>query len=94
MNLRGGSEADPWYAAEVRATTRRGIDFYDVPISPVRRPRAASCLILLDLLGRCRYPLLIHCKSGSDRTGLLSGLYLMDRLGQPPDLALGAFSLW
>src|SRR5262249_6355598 len=49
--------------------------------------------ILLDLLDRCRYPLLIHCKSGSDRTGLVSGLYLMARLGEPPDRALRAFSM-
>jgi len=93
LNLRGGSQADSWYAAEVRATRERGVDFYDLSISATRRPRRRELLILLDLFERCRYPLLIHCKSGSDRTGLATALYLMSRQGESPDRALRAFSL-
>ena len=93
LNLRGGSEADGWYAAELRASRQRGIDFYDVPLSPVRRPTRQELLAVLDVLERCRYPLLIHCKSGADRTGLVSGLYLMARRGESPEQALGAFSI-
>jgi len=93
LNLRGGSPADSWYAAEVRATSEQGVDFYDLSLSATRRPRRHELLILLDLFERCRYPLLIHCKSGSDRTGLATALYLMSRRGESPDLALRAFSL-
>jgi protein tyrosine/serine phosphatase len=93
LNLRGGSEADPWYKDEVLVTRRRGVDFYDIPLSAVRRPWRRELLVLLDLLDRCRYPLLIHCKSGSDRTGLVSGLYLMLRRGEPPERALRTFSI-
>jgi protein tyrosine phosphatase (PTP) superfamily phosphohydrolase (DUF442 family) len=93
LNLRGGSEADPWYAAEVRATRDLGVDFYDLPLSATQRPSRRELLVLLDLFGRCRYPLLIHCKSGSDRTGLATGLYLMVARGVTPQEALGAFSL-
>jgi protein tyrosine phosphatase (PTP) superfamily phosphohydrolase (DUF442 family) len=93
LNLRGGSHRDDWYAAEVRATHERGIDFYDLPLSAIRRPRRRELLILLDLFERCRYPLLIHCKSGSDRTGLAAALYRMTRRDEPPDRAMEAFSL-
>lgn len=93
VNLRGGDEADPWYVAEVEATRRAGVDFYDLPMSAVRRPTRRELLVLLDLLSRCKYPLLIHCKSGSDRTGLLAGLYLMAHKGIGPDRAEAAFSL-
>jgi hypothetical protein len=48
---------------------------------------------MIDFLERCDYPLLIHCKSGADRTGLASALYLMVRRGESPERALGAFSL-
>jgi hypothetical protein len=51
-------------------------------------------LAVLDVLERCKYPLLIHCKSGSDRTGLVSGLYLMTRRGIDPGRAEDAFSLY
>ncbi|MFO0959764.1 MAG: tyrosine-protein phosphatase [Isosphaeraceae bacterium] len=90
LNLRGGWMGDPWYAAEVEQV---GVDVYDYRISATERPKRRELLALLDLFGRCRYPLLIHCKSGSDRTGLASGLYLMDRRGMPPDEARRALSL-
>jgi hypothetical protein len=93
LNLRGGSPADPFYAEEVRVTRARGLDFYDLPMSPSRRPTRNELLTLLDLFGRCKYPLLIHCKSGSDRTGLVSALYLLACRGVGPDEAGKAFAL-
>ncbi|HEX8200218.1 MAG TPA: tyrosine-protein phosphatase [Isosphaeraceae bacterium] len=93
LNLRGGSEADAWYAAEVRAASDLGVDFYDLPLCATQRPSRRELLVLLDLFGRCRYPLLIHCKSGADRTGLASALYLMAVRGVAPRAALGAFSV-
>lgn len=94
LNLRGGSPDDPFYANEVTLVRSRRIDFYDFPMSASRRPSRRELLVLLDLFGRCRYPLLIHCKSGSDRTGLASALYLMARAGTPPAQALRSFSLY
>ncbi|MHC5543658.1 fused DSP-PTPase phosphatase/NAD kinase-like protein [Singulisphaera rosea] len=94
LNLRGGSQADSFYANEVRLVEEARIDFYDFPISATRRPTRQELLRLIDLFGRCRYPLLIHCKSGSDRTGLASGLYLMCQAGKSPKEALGAFSTY
>jgi len=93
LNLRGGSAADPWYTDEVRLTGAAGVDFYDFPMSATRRPSRAELLVLLDVFGRCRYPLLIHCKSGADRTGLATALYLMAVKSVAPERALGAFTL-
>jgi protein tyrosine phosphatase (PTP) superfamily phosphohydrolase (DUF442 family) len=93
LNLRGGSPSDWWYAAEVKAAEASGLAFYDFPLSATRRPKRSELLVLIDLLESCRYPLLIHCKSGADRTGLASALYLMVQRGQPPEQAERAFSL-
>jgi len=93
LNLRGGSKIDPWYVSEVRVAHERGVAFYDLPMSATRRPTRRELLILLDLFEHCRYPLLIHCKSGSDRTGLASALYVMARRGAWPEQAIRAFSL-
>src|SRR5262249_57216146 len=81
LNLRGGSLADTFYQEEVRVTHALGVDFYDLPMSATRRPSRRELLLLLDLFGRCRYPLLIHCKEGSDRTGLACAPYLMASRG-------------
>jgi protein tyrosine phosphatase (PTP) superfamily phosphohydrolase (DUF442 family) len=93
LNLRGGSLDDVYYAAEVRTARALGVDFYDLPMSATRRPLRRELLLLLDLFERCRYPLLIHCKSGSDRTGLATALYLLSRRSEPPERALRAFAL-
>lgn len=94
LNLRGGSENDPWYVAEVANTRKLQVDFYDLPLVATVRPTRKQLLTVLDVLDRCKYPLLIHCKSGSDRTGLVSALYLMSRKGVEPNEAEAAFSLY
>jgi hypothetical protein len=93
LNLRGGSPADWWYAAEVQTARDRNVSFHDLPLIATRRPRRRELLALIEILESCQYPLLIHCKSGADRTGLASAIYLMTRRGEPPDRARRAFSL-
>ncbi len=93
LNLRGGNTADWWYNAEVKAAESSGVAFYDFPLNATRRPSRHDLLVLIDTLRSCPYPLLIHCKSGADRTGLASAIYLMTRRGMPPEQAEGAFTL-
>jgi hypothetical protein len=93
LNLRGGSPADWWYEREVRTAHEEGVSYYDLPLSATRRPSRRELLRLIDLLERCPYPLLIHCKSGADRTGLASAVYLMVRRSVPPERALHSFSI-
>ncbi|WZP00723.1 tyrosine-protein phosphatase [Isosphaeraceae bacterium EP7] len=93
LNLRGGSRGDAWYVDEVDTTRAAGVDLYDLPMGATRRPSREELLTMVDVLERCRYPLLIHCKSGSDRTGLASALYLMVRRGVPPELASESFTV-
>ena len=92
LNLRGGNPADSWYVAELRTAQTRDLAFYDLPLSATRRPTRRELLYLIDILTHCPYPLLIHCKSGADRTGLASAIYLMTRKGEPREQAEATFS--
>jgi hypothetical protein len=93
LNLRGGSKADWWYKSEVATVKTHAISFYDLPLAATRRPTRRELLLLIDVLSSCPYPLLIHCKSGADRTGLASALYLMVKRDQSPEMAEKAFAL-
>ena len=93
LNLRGGGSNDPFYAHEVRAAAAASVEFWDVPLGATRRPSRDELLRVLRVFEVCRYPLLIHCKWGSDRTGLVSALYRMDQLGEPPQAAARALTL-
>jgi protein tyrosine phosphatase (PTP) superfamily phosphohydrolase (DUF442 family) len=93
LNLRGGSEDDEFYRTEVGIAERLDLDLYDLPMSATRRPSRRELLRLLDVFDHCRYPVLIHCKSGADRTGLASALYRLQVQGEDPGGAEGSFSL-
>ncbi len=92
LNLRGGDFTDWWYRAEVETANAGAVAYYDLPLSATRRPSRRDLLMLIDVLERCRYPLLIHCKSGADRTGLASALYRIVKRGESPVQAATAFS--
>jgi protein tyrosine phosphatase (PTP) superfamily phosphohydrolase (DUF442 family) len=93
LNLRGGKPAYDWYAQEMKIVRDHSTDYYEIPMSAQIRPRRRELLQIIDLLGRARYPMLIHCKSGADRTGLGVALYHMIVRKEPPQTALAGFSI-
>jgi protein tyrosine phosphatase (PTP) superfamily phosphohydrolase (DUF442 family) len=94
LNLRGGSPKHDYYSNEVRVAQEAGVDFYDFSMSATKRPKRSDLLRLIDVMTRCEYPLLIHCKSGADRTGLATAIYRMVVLKEPPEQALAAFTVY
>ena len=91
LNLRGGSAADSWYAEEITQTRDLGVDLYDLPMSRRSARHVASFSASSTSSTAAAYPLLIHCKSGSDRTGLAAALYRLYREGNPPIAPSGPF---
>jgi protein tyrosine phosphatase (PTP) superfamily phosphohydrolase (DUF442 family) len=94
LNLRGGSPRDAFYSNEVRVAKEAGVDFYDFSMSASKRPKRLELLQLIDVMNRCAYPLLIHCKAGADRTGLATAIYRMVILKEPPEKAVEAFTIY
>ncbi|MCJ8025996.1 dual specificity protein phosphatase family protein [Shinella yambaruensis] len=76
VNLRGRNERAAWYRNEVAAARSLGLTLIDFPMQADQRldPKAADELAAL--LRDAPRPILIHCRSGADRTGLASVIYL------------------
>jgi protein tyrosine phosphatase (PTP) superfamily phosphohydrolase (DUF442 family) len=81
VNLRGCCDPAPWYLEESRTTHRLGVEQMDVCLSAGRLPSPPELRRLLNILDRCAYPILLHCRRGADRTGLVSALVLLLQTG-------------
>lgn len=91
VNLRGGREFGSW-PLEREACEAHGITLVEL----VARSREAPSLDTLraaDALFRTvKTPVLVHCKSGADRAGFISALYLILKENRPASEALGQLS--
>ncbi len=76
VNLRGCSTPLDWYLDEGRVAQQHGIALEDISLSAVHLPSAAELRMLLEVLDRSEYPIYLHCRHGSDRTGLAAAIVL------------------
>ena len=77
LNLRGQAPWDGWYQGECAGTAGAGINQEDVTLSAGALPFPSELRRAVEVLDRTQYPILIHCKQGADRTGLLSTMVLL-----------------
>jgi protein tyrosine phosphatase (PTP) superfamily phosphohydrolase (DUF442 family) len=75
LNLRGAHVGEPWYDSEMATARGLGIVHYDYPLSSKRVVTGRQIAELLAIVRRAPKPLLIHCRSGADRSGLVAALY-------------------
>lgn len=88
--LRGRGEHS---AISERVAIGTGAAFVAVPMSATRLPTPATLHALWQVAATAERPLLLHCRAGVDRSGLLSALFVLHDTG---DLARarGELSLW
>ncbi len=77
VNLRGDNTGKDWYRAERAAAERLGVPMIDISLASNCPPTNAQFRQLIDLIDNAPKPILFHCHSGSDRTGLASMMALL-----------------
>lgn len=92
INLRGDSPFS-FYLFEKEACADYGITLHDHQLFARELLDASAYLTLLELIETAPKPLLFHCKSGADRTGLAAALYLLDQQGADVETAQKQLSL-
>jgi len=75
INLRGAVPQASWYRSEIAVSTARGVVHYDLPLSANSLVDPATMARISALLRSAPKPVLIHCQSGADRSGLVAALY-------------------
>jgi protein tyrosine/serine phosphatase len=92
INLRGVSTRG-YYLLEKEACQKLGIELVDYQVFSRDTPTKETVLGTRKLFASLAYPALMHCKSGADRAGLMSALYLIARQGQTVKAAKAQLSL-
>jgi protein tyrosine/serine phosphatase len=86
LNLRGTNDGSPWLF-EREAAQRLGMRMIDVRLFARKLVPPEDLLALLDIFETIDRPFVMHCKSGADRAGLASALWLLHMEGAPIEIA-------
>lgn len=86
LNLRGAT-IHAHYKFEVESCQQLGLRLIDIALSARRAPSVELLQQVLDTLDSLDGPTLMHCKSGADRTGLVSAIYYLHVLKRPVEEA-------
>lgn len=92
VNLRGERMSGSYWL-EVAACKRHGIRLENCVVRSRAAPSHDELHRVRALFERIEYPMLLHCKSGSDRAGLVSVLYMHLVEGQTIEQATAQLSL-
>ncbi len=94
LNLRGAAPGEAWYDEEIAASAALGVAHVDFAMNASVQLSEAEAERLIALMREMPKPLLVHCRHGSDRTGLAMSLYLAAISGTDEETAEGQLSLW
>jgi protein tyrosine/serine phosphatase len=92
VNLRGDRDCGSYRLAKA-ACQRYGVHLVDFPAKSREAPSRAFFHDANMLFQSIEYPMLMHCKSGADRVGLMSTLYLILAEGRPAEEAVRQLGL-
>jgi protein tyrosine/serine phosphatase len=92
INLRGDRDCGS-YRLEQAACDRYGVTLVDFIVRSREAPRPRIFHEAKALFDSIEYPMLLHCKSGADRAGLMSALFMILKAGVPVEEAKRQLSL-
>jgi protein tyrosine/serine phosphatase len=75
INLRGQAKQSP-FLFEQEACKELGLDLHNITLSARKLVPRENILQLIKLMRKAERPMVLHCKSGSDRAGFAAALYL------------------
>ena len=85
LNLAGAHTDKVWYEDEVAWCRQNGLAHIDLRFPNKNQPSGIQLRILMQTFRTAPRPILIHCRSGADRTGLASAIWLYSMEGLTAD---------
>ncbi|OGO89893.1 MAG: hypothetical protein A3F10_02510 [Coxiella sp. RIFCSPHIGHO2_12_FULL_42_15] len=92
VNLRGANLNEDWYMQEIKTANLLQVKHFDLALKSRKLPNMAELKSLTDIIQTAPKPILLHCLSGSDRTGFASAMSMILLENAPLEKAEGQFS--
>ena len=93
LSLRGAEAHVGSNQLEWDTCKRIGLKLVHFPLGSRSEPSRDQVLKLIELMETLPKPLLVHCKSGADRAGLASTIYLIEH-GESLETAMKQLNFW
>ena len=84
---RGGDEVEENGYSEKRSLEGLGAEYFWIPLVGSNTHQAGSISRLIEIAKNNHAPVLIHCSSGTHRSGVASAIWLMVAEGENPEIA-------
>ena len=97
ISLRGAPKNSYWYPGQVEVLERKKVKFLAVGWTSDYFPHADDLKTFIKALKEEQYPILVHCRTGADRTGEATAIYAIDYMNIPKDEAIAkylSFTYW
>jgi undecaprenyl-diphosphatase len=75
VNLTGEHTGKPWYSEELQVSAEHHIKHYDIQLWAHHAPAEKDVEKLMEIFKTAPRPVLIHCRGGSDRSGLVAAMW-------------------
>jgi protein tyrosine/serine phosphatase len=79
VNLRGRHAGSRWWREETKFAKENSVKHFDVPMSSSKPPSRQNLLKLLKIFKDAPAPVLVHCMSGTNRTGEAAAIWLLEK---------------
>ena len=94
LNLRGKKEDKQWYKDEMEVAGTKGVVIVSFRLSPEKIIPPSVIAEIIDLMKKAPKPILVHCKAGADRSGLVAAVWKLAVEKLPPKEAHKQLSLY
>lgn len=97
ISLRGAPTGFSWMKEEVEIAQKNNINFVDLGFTIHYFPTNNHMKRFAETLKTAERPILVHCRTGSDRTGEASAIYAVEFMGKSKEQAIDeqlSFKYW
>jgi protein tyrosine/serine phosphatase len=97
ISLRGAPENSYWVPGQKKVLEANGVQFHSFSWTTDFFPDTEQFKGYLNLLKTGEFPVLVHCRTGADRTGEATALYAIDYMKMPKEEAIEkylSFKYW